>query len=355
MLFPYLKVCLSCLRDTIGGKQMNGKIGMRAFSMLLALLLVSVSVMPTMAMDAKAPDIGKMDVVDAATLQERSPAFINDLRSKGCSEDEIAEAIVNYPCDNVYLDGWTEEAKKLSEELRETRLAHRQAVLSSSEENISNLRFDDQHQSNSGMYLYDALYSGLNGWVHPGSMNCSSSGTIYQYLTSHLGRETDELPNWIEIGVQTVWWRPGEYILFTWDENAEGDNKWEDYGTFTAGDRDYNFEIYVSPVYYSGQGYPYMLLWEGQVKRTGFVPWSEGDTNELHEYFRSEPGTFSEVPTSYVWDTYVYYDGYGVWWNENLDSQVPNPTGILQDFPDARANFYKPLGSQAYLVETWMP
>ncbi len=335
---------------------MNGKIGMRALSMLLALLLVSVGVMPTMAMDAKAPDIGQMDVVDAATLQERSPAFISDLRSKGCSEEEIAEVIVNYPCDDVYLDGWTEEeAKKLSEELRETRLAHRQAVLSLSEENISNLRFDDQHQSNSGMYLYDALYSGLNGWVHPGSMNCSSSGTIYQYLTSHLGRETDELPNWIEIGVQTVWWRPGEYILFTWDENAEGDKKWKDYGTFTAGDRDYNFEIYVSPIYYSGEGYPYMLLWEGQVKRIGFVPWSVGDTNELHEYFRSEPGTFSEVPTSYVWDTYVYYDGYGVWWNENLDSQVPTPTGALQDLPDARASFYKPMGSQAYLVETWMP
>ncbi|MDK2890685.1 MAG: hypothetical protein PWR21_1317 [Methanoculleus sp.] len=48
MLFPYLKVCLSALRNTIGGKQMNGKIGMRAFSVLLTVLLVSV-VMPAVS------------------------------------------------------------------------------------------------------------------------------------------------------------------------------------------------------------------------------------------------------------------------------------------------------------------
>lgn len=48
----YLKVYLSGLRDIIGGKHMNGKIGMRAFSMLLAGLLVSVVVVPAVAMDA---------------------------------------------------------------------------------------------------------------------------------------------------------------------------------------------------------------------------------------------------------------------------------------------------------------
>jgi hypothetical protein len=51
VLFPYLKVCRSGLRDIIGGKQMNGKIGMRAFSMLLALLLVSVGVVPAVSAD----------------------------------------------------------------------------------------------------------------------------------------------------------------------------------------------------------------------------------------------------------------------------------------------------------------
>jgi len=169
---------------------MNGKIGLRAFSTLLAIMLVSVVAVPAVASDARAPELEKLDVVDATTLQERSPAFINDLRSKGCSEEEIAEAIVNYPCDDVYLDGWTEEeAKKLSEELRETRLTHHQAVLSLSGEGSSNLQVEDQNQSDSGMYLSDSLYSGLNGLVHPGLMNCSSNGTIYQYLTSHLGKK----------------------------------------------------------------------------------------------------------------------------------------------------------------------
>lgn len=148
---------------------MNGKIGLRGLSMLLAVLPVSVVVVPAVAVDAKAPALEKMDIVDTATLQERSPAFINDLRNRRCSEEEIAEAIVNYPCDDVYLDGWTgEETKKLSEELRETRLAHHQAVLPLSREGDSNLRLDEQHQFNSRMYLYDALYSGLNGRVHPG-------------------------------------------------------------------------------------------------------------------------------------------------------------------------------------------
>ncbi|WP_216842908.1 hypothetical protein, partial [Methanogenium sp. MK-MG] len=329
---------------------------MRALSVLLVLLLVSAIVVPGMAASGDKFETVKLDIVDAATIEERTPQFINDLKSKGCSEEEIAEAIVNYPCDDKYLDGWTEgDAKKLSEELRWTRIAHHQAEITSSEERSSNVRLDGQYQSSSGMYLIDSLYSGVNGRVHPGSMECSSDGTLYQYLTSHLGKETNGLPNWIEIGVQTVFWRPNEYILFSWDENAEGDARWEDYGILPeGGDRDYNFGIYVSPVYCSGQGYPYTLSWEGQVKRIGYVPWPKGDTNEFHEYFRNDPGTFSDVSTSYVWDSYVNYNEYSVWWNENLDSQVPHPTDVLQTLSDARATFYKPWWSHAYRVDTWM-
>jgi len=46
-------VCLSCLRNTIGGKNMNGKIGMRAFSMLLAVLLVSMGVVPVVSAEGE--------------------------------------------------------------------------------------------------------------------------------------------------------------------------------------------------------------------------------------------------------------------------------------------------------------
>lgn len=100
---------------------MSGKLGTQAFSVLLAVLLVSVMMVPAMATDAKAPDIGKMDIVDAVTLQERSPVFISELRSKGCSEEEIAEAIRSLPRVS-YLDGWTEaDDKRVSSLLQQAR------------------------------------------------------------------------------------------------------------------------------------------------------------------------------------------------------------------------------------------
>lgn len=202
---------------------MKTRIGLRAFTVILAMLLVSVIVVPAMAIDSKTSENAKLDIVDAETLQERSPSFINELRRKGGSEEEIAEAIVSYRIEDKYLDGWTEEeVEKLSEELRWTRVASHEALTSADEEKNSSIRLDGQYQSSSGMYLIDSLYKGVNGRVHPGPMECSSGSTIYQYLTSHLGKETNGQPNWIEIGIQTVSWRPNEYILFSWDENAGG-------------------------------------------------------------------------------------------------------------------------------------
>jgi len=100
---------------------MNGKIGMRAFSMLLAVLLVSMGFVSAMAADARAPELEKMGIVDTATLQERSPSFIKELRSKGYSEEEIAEAIVNLPRVS-YIAGWTEaDDKRVSPLLQQGR------------------------------------------------------------------------------------------------------------------------------------------------------------------------------------------------------------------------------------------
>ncbi|WP_292367114.1 MULTISPECIES: hypothetical protein [unclassified Methanoculleus] len=100
---------------------MSGKIGMQAFSVPLAVLLVGVMVVPAMAADAGAPDIEKLDIVDAAALQERSPSFISELRSEGCSEEEIAEAIRSLPRVS-YLDGWTEaDDRRVSPLLQQAR------------------------------------------------------------------------------------------------------------------------------------------------------------------------------------------------------------------------------------------
>ncbi len=100
---------------------MSGKLGTQAFSVLLAVLLVSVMVVPAMATDAGALDIEKLDIVDTETLQKRSPSFISELRSKGCSEEEIAEAIRSLPRVS-YLDGWTEaDDKRVSSLLQQAR------------------------------------------------------------------------------------------------------------------------------------------------------------------------------------------------------------------------------------------
>ncbi|WP_305066059.1 hypothetical protein [Methanoculleus sp.] len=331
---------------------MSGKIGMRIFSMLLAMLLVSVGVVPAMAMDGKTSETANLDIVDPAMLKERTPSFINELRSKGCSEEEIAEAIVNLPRVS-YISGWTEEDnKRISPLLQQGREGINYSM--HGEANImAENRDSGEDLIPSGMFLFDTVFSGVNGRVYPGPMECSSGGTKYQYLTTHLGKKIGSTDNWIEIGVETVYWNPGHYYIFTYDNNDVG-NEWVTHYDLTDGSRDYNFEIYVSDVEYQ-EGYPYMISWEGQVVRTGFVPFAEGDLNEVHEYIRDDPGSFSDVSTSYVWDSYVYYNGYGVWWNEQLDAQLANPTYLAQNETEGvYGDFYKPWWSNAYRIDTWI-
>jgi len=146
---------------------------------------------------------------------------------------------------------------------------------------------------------------------------------------------------------------PARYHVFTYDNNNIS-RPMVVHSNLTNGDRDYNFEIYVSDVQYP-EGYPYMILWEGQVVRVGHVPFAEGDLNEVHEYVRNDPGSFSDVSTSYVCDSYVYYDGYGVWWNEQLDAQLAHPTQLHADTQESvYGDFYRPWWSNAYRIDTWI-
>jgi len=141
---------------------------------------------------------------------------------------------------------------------------------------------------------------------------------------------------------------------FTYDNNDVG-NEWVTHYDLTDGSRDYNFEIYVSDVEYQVRLPLYDLDGKVQVVRTGFVPFAEGDLNEVHEYIRDDPGSFSDVSTSYVWDSYVYYNGYGVWWNEQLDAQLANPTYLAQNETEGvYGDFYKPWWSNAYRIDTWI-
>lgn len=235
---------------------MKKRIGTWAFSMLLAVLLVSVMVVPAVAQDEKDYENTKLDIVDTASLQERPPSLIQDLRSKGCSEEEIAEVIVNLPRVS-YLPGWTEEDdKRISPLLQQGRgginYSYNKVTTASCAQDSTDPMFS------SGMWLFDEVFKGVNGRVYPGPMECSSDGTKYQYLTTHLGKEIDNAPNWIEVGIATFNWEPGQYYVFTYDNNDIG-NEWITHSEFTDGNRDYNFEIFISDVK-EQEGYPYTIF-----------------------------------------------------------------------------------------------
>jgi len=226
---------------------MKGKIGMRACSVLLAVLLVSVGVVPVAATDGSKTSVtASLDLVDTATLQERTPSFISELRSKGCSEKEIAEAIVALPRVS-YISGWTEEDDKQISPLMQQERERINYSMHGEANTVTESRDSGGMMFSSGMWLFDTVFGGVNGKVHPGPMECSPSGTKYQYLTTHLGKKIGLTDNWIEIGVETVYWNPGHYYIFTYDDNDIG-NEWVTHYDLTDGSRDYNFEIYVSDV-----------------------------------------------------------------------------------------------------------
>ncbi|WP_214020342.1 hypothetical protein [Methanoculleus sp.] len=84
----YLKVYLSGLRDIIGGKHMNGKIGMRAFSMLLAGLLVSVVVVSMASAQTSIDAIAEEELADSVII---TPDFSSQdiVVSPSLGEDDL--------------------------------------------------------------------------------------------------------------------------------------------------------------------------------------------------------------------------------------------------------------------------
>lgn len=332
---------------------MSGKNKMLAVSALLAVLLASVMIVPAMATSGEQLGDRGLDIVDQEIFRERPPSFISELRNRGYSEEDIAEKIVSSPR-VTYLGNWTaEDDKRMSPLLQKGRVAVNYSMYGDySNEPTCSLAVNEV-MSISGIWLRDTVFQGIYGMVHPGPMECSSSGTNYQYLTTHLGKKIGTAENWIEIGVETVSWSPGHYYIFTYDNNDVG-NEWITHYDLTEGNQDYSFEIYVSSSS-RPEGYPYMISWQGKVVRTGFVPFAEGDLNEVHEYIRNDPGSFSDVSTSYMCDSYVYYDGYGVWWNEQLDAQLEQPTFLSQNETEGvYGDFYVPGGSHAYKIDTWI-
>ncbi|MGB7787206.1 hypothetical protein [Methanoregula sp.] len=316
---------------------------------LLALLLAAMAMVPMVSAEMHnkvSPDIAQSD-----TINERSPAFLNDLKNKGSTDEQIAAAIVNYSRVS-YINGWTQaDDQKYSPLLKQGRSnksytspSNPGGALSTAAQTVSG-----QYMDSAGMTIYEYDYRGLNGIMHPGSMQCSSTGTIYQYLTNHLGKVISGQDNWVEVGVETTYWNPGQYFVFTYDNHATPGQEWITHSSFTNGNTDHTFDIYVSNVLYS-QGYPYVLSWDGQVLRTGYVPFNKGNPTEYHEFVRNDPGSYSSVSTSYVRDSHLYGDTASYYWNRNL----PETTYAHNGGP-TRSSMYIPSGSLSYRIDTWIP
>src|SRR5690606_37410601 len=132
--------------------------------------------------------IEKLDIVDPATLQERSPSFISELLSKGCSEEEIAEAMRSLPRVS-YFDEWTEADDKrvsplMQQAMDEVNYSMYGEIDPLTEDGVSAVKM-----CSSGIWLFHTVFQGVNGWVHPGLMACSSDGTRRQFLTTNLGKK----------------------------------------------------------------------------------------------------------------------------------------------------------------------
>ena len=265
---------------------------------LLALLLAAMAVVPIVS--AAEQNKGSGIIANSSPIiNERSPSFLKDLKNEGATDEQIAAAIVNYSRIS-YINGWTQaDDLNYSPLLQQGRTnksyprpSDRRSTLFPSVQTTSG-----QYMDSGGITIYEYNYRGFNGIIHPGSMQCSSSGTIYQYLTNHLGKIINSQDNWIEIGVETTYWNSGQYFVFTYDNHAPSGQEWVTHSSFTNGNTDHTFDIYVSNVLYA-QGYPYVISWDNQVLRTGYVPFDKGNPTEYHEYVRNDPGSFSSVSTS---------------------------------------------------------
>ncbi|WP_292728168.1 hypothetical protein [Methanoculleus sp.] len=85
---------------------MKGKTGMQALSVLLAVMLASAVLVSVVSADVKKCVVG--DVVDEATLIERSSSLIREYRTNADAEKAIAAEIQKLPRVS-YLAGWSED------------------------------------------------------------------------------------------------------------------------------------------------------------------------------------------------------------------------------------------------------
>jgi len=324
--------------------------------LIVTLLIVGAIFVPAVSANENSPGGTNSpcgDPVSRSVELERSP-FLFDDGGDRLSDKEISQMIEEMP-KITYLDGMNESrSKELSEGL--TRLHKYRSVRVGGSLEVSSQ--STSLQADSGIRIDEHHYQGINGYNHPGNLEVSSSGTALHYLTSHIGKELNGVPTWIEVGVakksEAFGGDPSEYTVFTYDSTVPENERYIVHQTFTSGSADYFFEIYISTVQ-AAEGYPYMLLWQGEVIRTGHVPFCFGDVDENHEFFALNGNTFTPVSEAYFWDSYLTtsYSPITLWWNNNLqDSTVSHLVGCSAGAPELEYSI--PWWSKAYRVRSWI-
>ena len=154
---------------------------------VLALLLVVMIPMVNaqMVIDRNA---GK-EIVDNATIAARTPAFLQELKSKGLTENEIAQYLLQMPKPRQM--GWTDaDNEKVSGYFKQYPEKYPQG--------ISPMYQDVQKDGR--MVIYENNYHGTNGYMKPGNLEVGS-GTQAHYFTSHLGNSG----NWIAMSCRFMY------------------------------------------------------------------------------------------------------------------------------------------------------
>ena len=299
---------------------------------VLALLLVVMIPMVNaqMVIDRNA---GK-EIVDNATIAARTPAFLQELKSKGLTENEIAQYLLQMPKPRQM--GWTDaDNEKVSGYFKQYPEKYPQG--------ISPMYQDVQKDGR--MVIYENNYHGTNGYMKPGNLEVGS-GTQAHYFTSHLGNSG----NWIEVGIARFDFNPGQYIVYTSDSGRPAGQQWKTWGT-TNPNVDHHFIIYVYD--YDGSGYPYAIWWDGTVIDSGHLTHYNNNPDENHEFFAGPGGNFQSCSQGYFRDTFLYkkegnnYNAY--WWNGNL----PEWTDHYAMSP-VQHSMTVPSGSSSYKIITWI-
>ena len=335
---------------------MKAKNSIRALSLLLVMALAGAMFVPAVSAfnELKNNDSFKGDIVSKDLILKNNPYLFDDKGNK-LSDKEISEKIERMP-EVVYLDGMDKmKSKKISVQLEQLN----QYRSNEEDFNLDKSTEGDFYQADSGIKLDSYTCNMINGNNHPGNMEVSIGGTEIHYLTSHIGKEIYGEATWIEVGVAKLsgsfeGWDPTEYVVFTYDSTAPEGEEFIVHQTFSSGYRNYNYEVYISPSETS-EGYPYMLLWQGNVIRTGYLPFCYGDVDVNHEYFSFVPNSYTTVSESYFCDMYVdlSYIPNTLWWNDYLADTEEHLVGNSAGTPGLE--YSVPWWSEAYQVISWMP